>query len=60
MSGTPPVFLALLGQRPQAITIALDVLLPRYNYQRIGILHTDPQASMIDMAYQQLHEVLRQ
>lgn len=56
---TPPVFLATLGQRPEAITIALDVLLPRYGYQQVGLLHTEPRFSGIADALEALIEVLR-
>ncbi len=56
----PAVFLATLGQRPEAITIALDVLLLRYAFTRIGILHTEPRYSGIASAYHQLKTVLAQ
>ncbi|MGB1289188.1 MAG: hypothetical protein ACPG7F_21820, partial [Aggregatilineales bacterium] len=55
-----PVFLATLGQRPEAITMALDVLLPRYHYSQIGILHTDPHNAMIADAYKTLMTVLHE
>ncbi|QPC80538.1 hypothetical protein G4Y79_12515 [Phototrophicus methaneseepsis] len=54
------VFLATLGQRPEAITIALDVLLPRYTYDLIGILHTEPMHSGIAEALRDLKSVLKQ
>lgn len=41
------VYLATVGQRPQAITVAFDVLKERYVYDRIGLLHTDPERSGI-------------
>jgi hypothetical protein len=53
-----PVFLATLGQRPEAITMALDALLPRYGYHRIGVLHTDPVKSGIADALRDLLPVL--
>ncbi|MBZ0281019.1 MAG: hypothetical protein K8L97_09775 [Anaerolineae bacterium] len=52
------VFLATIGQRPQAITMALDVLLQRYPYECIGLLHTEPEYSGIANAYHQLRTVL--
>ncbi len=53
-----PIFLATLGQRPEAITMALDVLIPRYRYTNIRILHTDTQHSDIAVAYTALmHEL---
>lgn len=55
-----PIFLATLGQRPQAITLALDILLPRYHYEMIGVLHTDPNHSDVATSYQELMQVLRQ
>jgi len=51
---TQTIFLATLGQRPEAITMALDVLHPRYHYAEIGILHTHSTQSGIAEAYQQL------
>lgn len=53
------VFLATLGQRPEAITMALDALLPRYHYQEICILHTDIEHSGIATAYRELMPVLK-
>lgn len=41
-NGRRAVFLATLGQRPQAITMALDHLLPSHDYRACVILHTDP------------------
>lgn len=55
---TPPIFLATLGQRPEAITVALDVLLPRYRYEQLGILHTDPKFSGIAEAFRVLLPLL--
>lgn len=52
------IFLATIGQRPQAITMALDVLLQRHSYECIGLLHTEPEYSGIASAYQQLEAVL--
>lgn len=53
-----PVFVATLGQRPQAITMALDYLFPRYPYLSIDILHTDPKRSAIHNSYQALMDCL--
>jgi CRISPR-associated protein (TIGR02584 family) len=36
------ILLATVGQRPAAITMALDNLYPRYAYEQIVLLHTDP------------------
>lgn len=54
----PTVFLATLGQRPEAITVALDRQLERYSYDQIGILHTEPFHSGISKALSALREVL--
>jgi CRISPR-associated Csx14 family protein len=52
-------FLATLGQRPEAITMALDALLPRYNIDEVVILHTDAERSGIADAYTALMRVLK-
>lgn len=52
------VFLATLGQRPEAITMALDALLQRYHYTEIVILHTDPNRSGISDALRRLEQIL--
>ncbi len=49
-----PVLLVTLGQCPEAVTVALDVLLPRYHYDEIGVVHTDPTYSGIAAAYREL------
>lgn len=51
-------FLATLGQRPEAITMALDALLLRYSYDEVVILHTDPERSDIAGAFVDLMRVL--
>lgn len=52
------IFLATLGQRPAALTIAFDRLAERYDYDRFGLLHTEPQASGIAAAFATLQHVL--
>jgi len=52
-------FLSTLGQRPEAITMALDALLPRYYYDEVVILHTDAERSGIADAYAELMRVLK-
>jgi DNA-binding CsgD family transcriptional regulator len=54
----PNVFLATLGQRPEAITIAYDVLAERIPFDHLGILHTDPHHSGIAPAFRALKQVL--
>lgn len=51
-------FLATLGQRPEAITVALDALSSRYIYTVGAVLHTDPQLSGIAGALAALKAVL--
>ncbi|QPC80928.1 hypothetical protein G4Y79_14560 [Phototrophicus methaneseepsis] len=58
LSANNPVLLVTLGQRPEAITVALDALLDKYTYDEIGILTTDPKNSGIRRAYHALHTVL--
>lgn len=57
---TTPIFLATLGQRPEAITVALDILDARYHYKQVGIIHTDHRYSGITQAYEQLSTVIEQ
>lgn len=52
------IYLATLGQRPEAITVAFDALSERYQYSEIAILHTEPQFSGIADAYHNLKTVL--
>ena len=54
------VYLATLGQRPEAITVALDLLSERYNFAEAVILHTEPQVSGIADAYRNLQAVFTQ
>ncbi|MCS7071202.1 MAG: CRISPR-associated ring nuclease [Anaerolinea sp.] len=55
----PPVYIATLGMRPEAITVAFDLLHAQYHYERIVILHTDPVHSEIANARIQLEKVLQ-
>jgi hypothetical protein len=55
---TQPVFLATLGQRPEAVTMVLDALLPRYHYAEVVILHTDAERSGVAKSYTQLCRAL--
>lgn len=43
------IYLATIGQRPQAVTVAFDALREKHNfdYAQIGLLHTDPVRSGI-------------
>lgn len=52
------VFMATLGQRPEAITMALDVLVERCDFAEIVILHTEPHLSGIAQAWATLRPVL--
>ena len=53
------VLLATLGQRPEAITFALDVLLPQYAYDSVVILHTEPNHSGIANSLRAVSKILR-
>ncbi|MGQ9908250.1 MAG: CRISPR-associated ring nuclease [Candidatus Flexifilum sp.] len=55
----PPIYIATLGVRPEAITVAFDLLNAQYYYERIIILHTDPVRSGIADAYERLKDVLK-
>jgi CRISPR-associated Csx14 family protein len=55
----PDIFLATLGQRPEAITIALDVLLDRYSVGTVVIVHTNPTLSPISKAYSTLRAAMK-
>ncbi|MDZ4763405.1 MAG: CRISPR-associated ring nuclease [Chloroflexota bacterium] len=52
------IFIATLGQRPEAITVALDMLMQTVNIMSIVIVHTDPKNSAIAGALQRLKTVL--
>lgn len=41
------VYLATLGTRPEAVTVAFDLLHARYQYTEMVVLHTEPQQSGI-------------
>src|SRR5262245_3784088 len=51
------IWMATLGQRPEAVTIALDKLSEHYVYDQAVILLTDPQVSGIATSYQTLKTV---
>lgn len=53
------VFLATMGERPEAITVALERLRMRYVYDEVAILHTSRTASRIGEALHALEAVLQ-
>lgn len=53
----PDLFVATLGQRPEAITVALDLLKDRYHFTGAVILHTEPHLSGIAEARERLAAV---
>ena len=55
----PHLFLATLGQRPEAVTVGLDALRERYTFEEIVILHTHAHDSGIAEAWSTLRDVLR-
>jgi len=54
----PNIFLATLGQRPEAITIAYDQLAERIPFEQMGIIHTDAERSGIANAFNDLRGVV--
>lgn len=55
----PTLYIATLGQRPEAITVAFDRLDEQYRYGCLAVLHTEPNRSGIAEALVQLRAVLR-
>jgi len=53
----PTVYVATLGQRPEAITVAFDLLSERFRYDALAVLHTEPTTSGIADAYAALRSV---
>ncbi len=53
------VLITTLGQRPEAITVALDVLLQRVDITHVCITHTHPEHSEIALALASLKKVIR-
>ncbi len=54
----PHVLLATLGQRPETITIALDLLPDRYPIETVVVVHTEPNVSGIHAAIKTLQGVM--
>lgn len=52
------VYAATLGERSQAITVALDRLLERYTYSHVAVLHTDASGSRMAKPRNDLKVVL--
>ncbi len=53
-------FLATMGERPAAITVALDALMARgYEYERVVLLVTDPNTSKIAAPLKKLRAVMQ-
>jgi DNA-binding CsgD family transcriptional regulator len=52
------VFLATLGQRPEAIMMAFDRLLSRFEYTRLSLLHTDPDKSGIRQSLTEFRDAM--
>ena len=50
----PDIFLATLGERPEAITIGLDALTEQFPISTAVMLHTNPTLSPISKAYSTL------
>lgn len=57
----PDIFVATLGERPEAITVALDLLLERRDaIERATIVHTSPQGSRIGESFDQIQRVFHE
>lgn len=55
----PAVLFATLGQRPQAVTVAVDRLRERVSFEAVVILHTDPHdKDGVKTALRQLRQAL--
>lgn len=52
------IFLATLGRRPEAITVALDLILIQQPMSKVAVLHTEPAQSSIAAALADLKIVL--
>jgi CRISPR-associated protein Csx14 len=52
----PNTFIATLGQRPEAITVALDLLREMHPIDRVVIVHTEPNKSAIASALSALRD----
>ncbi|MBE2183847.1 MAG: hypothetical protein IAE89_10515 [Anaerolineae bacterium] len=53
----PTLYVATLGQRPEAITVAFDRLNEQYRYDGMAVLHTEPTISGIAQSFNDLHAV---
>lgn len=53
----PAVYVATLGQRPEAITVAFDRLRERFHYDALAVLHTEPTISGIADAFAAIRDV---
>lgn len=54
----PTLYIATLGQRPEALTVAFDRLCEQHHYDALAVLHTDAKRSGIAQAYTDLRRVL--
>ena len=56
----PAVFIATLGNAPQVVTLALDHLLPTYNFVEVCVIHTDstPGPQQPQMKFGTMHETV--
>src|SRR5437016_4676014 len=52
------IFAATLGQRPEALTVAFDLLRERYPSLILAVLHTEPQRSRIAQSLEKLRQVI--
>jgi len=55
----PTLYVATLGQRPEAITVAFDRLTEQYRYEGLAVLHTEPNKSGIAQTLTDLRAVCK-
>lgn len=58
----PHVYIATLGNAPQVVTLALDILLPQYPFVEVCVIHTDDRATekLPKMKFSTMHETVQQ
>ena len=58
----PHVYIATLGNAPQVVTLALDILLPKYPFVEVCVIHTDDRATekLPQMKFSTMHETVQQ
>jgi hypothetical protein len=62
LTSRPYVYIATLGNAPQVVTLALDILLPQYPFVEVCVIHTDdrPEERLPKMKFSTMHETVQQ